>query len=291
MRTPRKNRSSVGGPPSPASGVDESVLPVLPVFGLDLPRLPSPERTRREQQFMFEGLASFPRREISWADVRDAAQAALRNFDDRKTFEDAPLKAVRTLGLAALRPSRLEDLPAWQPRPGSTRAIDEILRDLHRVRGLVWAGVERWRELARWHASQEGRRSALRRLREFGRMLVPDTRGKRKDIGPPPEVLLLGYRQLLFRLGLARELLNEADPKGRVSITDIQEVSRECGLPEEWIRDWLFFADRWERKARVLTAEQMARDLLGRIAGMDPDSIAAMISRGRRGQSRKGAAS
>lgn len=263
---------------------------IVPAFGLNLPKLPTAERALREQQFMSEGLAGFPRPERTWADVREAVQAALRKFDERETFEDAPFEALRQLGLTALRPDRFEDLPNWQPRPGSKSPIDEILRDLQGLRRLVWSAVEEWQRAALWHPSLEGRQQALARLRKFTRMLVPDARGKRKQIGPPPAILQLGYRQLLFRLNLARELLDNACPKGRVPRPTLADVSRESGLPEDWICDWLLFAERLERKARPQTSERMAMELLAGIAGMDADSIATIISRGRRGRSGKRAA-
>ncbi|MDG2305568.1 MAG: hypothetical protein P8R42_13180 [Candidatus Binatia bacterium] len=266
----------------PASGVDETAEPVLPVFGLDLPRLPSPERTRDEQEFMSQGLESFPRRDPSWAEIGEKARSVLELFSDRRTFEEAPLDAVRLLGLAALRPGRFEDLPLWQPQLGSDSLMDRILRDLYMVRGLVWAGVARWQQKAKWDVSHEARRGALERLRKFGRALVPDTRGRRKEIGPPPEILLLAYRQLQFRLALARRLLDDGRGKRRVPYPRIQQVAEECGLNEDWIREWLFFSDRWERKPRTLTIEEMARELLHRISGMEPGSIETSISRGRR---------
>lgn len=272
-------RQRAGVPPS---GVDESVEPVLPIFGLALPALPSVERAQEEQQFMFEALRSFPRRDPNWVEIGEKAKAILELFSDRKTFDDAPLEALRKLGLGALRPGRLEDLQMWQPQPGSDDLLDRILRDLHQVRGLVWAGVARWQQKAKWDPSLDARRVARARIRKFGGLLVPETRGRGQGTGPPSEVLLLGYRQLLFRLSLAKELLDgpgavDDEPASRVMV-----VSRECGLPNEWIRGWLFFDDRWERKSRTLTMERMALELLGEISEMDPDSIATSISRGRR---------
>ncbi|MDG2304448.1 MAG: hypothetical protein P8R42_07285 [Candidatus Binatia bacterium] len=283
-----ERRNKVGAPeepsvPSvPASGVDETMEPVLPVFGLDLPRLPSLQRTREEQEFLSKGLDGFPRTDANWAEIGEKARSVLELFSDRETFEDAPLEAVRILGLGALRPGRLEDLAPWQPQPGSDSLLDQILRDLHRVRGLVWAGVARWQQKAKWGVSQEARRAALGRLRKFGRALVPETRGRGKATGPPPEILQLAYRQLQFRLALARELLDDGRGKRRVPYPRIQEVAEECGLNEDWIREWLFFSDRWERKRRTLTMEGMARELLHRISGMEPGSIETSISRGRR---------
>lgn len=273
-----------------AADRDDGGTPIVPVFGLSLPRLPSLERTLQEQRFMSEGLAGFPRKERTWAEVHEAVKTALRNFDERETFEDAPFEAFRQLGLIALRPDRFEDLPPWQPRPGSKSPIDEILRDLCGLRRLVWSAVESWQQAAIWAPSLEGRQQASKQLRRFTRLLVPDTRGRRRQVGPPPAILQLGYRQLLFRLNLALQLLDETAAEGRVSRISIDDVARESGLPEEWIREWLFFSDRLERKARVLTPEQKALELLGRIAGMEGDSIATVISRGRRGHSEKGTA-
>lgn len=274
-----------------ASEAQDRGEPIVPIFGLNLPKLPTVERALEEQRFMSEGLAGFPRQERTWADVREKVQAALGKFDERETFEDAPLEAVRQLGLIALRPDRFEDLPPWQPRPGSKSPIDEILRDLHGLRRLVWSAVEAWQKAAIWAPSLEGRQQALDRLRKFTGLLVPDTRGRRRQLGPPPEILQLGYRQLLFRLNRARQLLDEAALEGQVPRSSLDDVARESGLLEEWIRDWLFFSDRLERKARAQTAERMAQELLAGIAGMDADSIATVISRGRRARSRKGTAS
>ena len=86
---------------------------------------------------------------------------------------------------------------------------------------------------------------------------------------------------------MARRQSKAATAKAPVTVAILQEVARDCGLFEEWVRSWLFFDDRLERKVRPLTDEQMARELLGRIVGMDPDSIATMMSRGRRGRSRR----
>jgi len=86
------------------------------------------------------------------------------------------------------------------------------------------------------------------------------------------------------------QFLDNARPKGRVPRTMLGDVSRESGLPEDWICDWLLFAERLERKARPQTSERMALELLAGIAGMDADSIATVISRGRRGRSRKATA-
>jgi len=275
--------SGAGGHKSgvPPSGVDESVEPVLPIFGLALPALPSVERARQEQQFMFEGLRSFPRRDPNWAEIGEKARAILELFSVRETFDGAPLEAVRMLGLGALRPGRLEDLQIWQPQPGSDDLLDRILRDLHRVRGLVWAGVARWQQKAKWDASLEARRDALARLRKFGRLLIPDTRGRGQGTGPPSEVLLLGHRQLMFRLSLAKELLDGPEAVGGEPGSRVAEASRESGLPAAWVRGWLFFNDRWERKSSTLTTDRMALELLGQISGMDADSIATKASRGR----------
>lgn len=270
----------------PPSGVDESVEPVLPIFGLALPALPSVERAREEQQFMFEGLRSFPRRDPNWVEIGHEARAILELFSNRETFDDAPLEAVRKLGLGALRPGRLEDLQMWQPQPGSDDLLDRILRDLHRVRGLVWAGVARWQQRAKWDPSLEARRGARTRLERFGRLLVPDTRGRGQGTGPPSEILLLGYRQLLFRLSFVKECLDGPGAVGDEPESRVEEASRQSGLPAEWVRGWLFFDDRWERKSRTLTTDRMALELLGQISGMDPDSIATSISRGRRDDSR-----
>ncbi|MFN8603847.1 MAG: hypothetical protein U0842_25500 [Candidatus Binatia bacterium] len=275
---------TVSSPP----GAEHNGTQVVPAFGLALPRLPSDEQTAREQKFMFDGLGELPRRGgMTLSEAGEAAEEVLQRFDDRATVEDAPLTAIGKLGLLALRPSRWEDLSTWQPRPGSSSAFDVALRNLQRVRGAVWAGVEHWQEVARWGPSLEARRAALARLRMFGKMLLPTTRGKRNAIGPPPDILVLGYRQLLFRLRLGRAELTKATAKAPVTVAILQEVARDCGLFEEWVRSWLFFDDRLERKVRPLTDEQMARELLGRIVGMDPDSIATMMSRGRRGRSRR----
>ena len=281
------NRAAAESPAPVATDRKDQGEPILPVFGLNLPKLPTVERAREEQRFMSDGLAGFPRRESTWAELREAVQAALRKFDERATFEDAPFDALHHLGLTALRPDRHEDLPTWQPRPGSNSSIDEILRDLHRLRRLIWSAVEDWQRAALWDPSLEGRQQALRQLRKFTKILVPDTRGKRRQIGPPPAILQLVYRQLLFRLNLARQLLDTACPKGRVPSTTLGDVSRESGLPEDRIRGWLLFEESMERKARPQTSERRAMELLGEIADMNEDSIATIISRGRRGRSRK----
>lgn len=261
------------------SGVVGQGERVVPVFGLSLPKLPTAERVLAEQRFTREGLEALPRPGWTWGELGEAADAALREFNDRAKFEDAPFAAIRRLGLLALRPSRLEQLKQWQPRPGAVGGIDEILRNLDHIRTLVWSAVEVWQNSARWHPSQEGRRQALVRLRTFTKMLVPDTRGRRKSVGPPPAHLELGYRQLLFRLKLVRELVDNAIPRGRASSAAVTDFAREAGLPEEWVREWLFFSDSLQRIARPQTTERMALELLARIAGMGADSIATLRSR------------
>lgn len=272
---------------SPTSDVESDGGLVVPVFGLNLPRLPNLELTLQEQRFMFAGFERFLPPQQTRADEREAVRAALRLFDDPATFDDAPLEALRELGLAALRPSRQEGLPFFQPKPGINRAIDDVVRDLQSLRMSVWNGVERWQQLARTHPSLEGRRRAVAQLRRFTAMLIPDTRGKRQQIGPPPTHLQLGYQQLLFRLQLARQLSREAAPAGQAPSATLVEISRGSGLPEEWVRGWLFFGDRWERKPRPQSLKRMALELLAGIAGQDPDSIATLISRGRGTHSRK----
>jgi len=261
--------------------------PVVPVFGLKLPRLPSLELTLQEQRFMFAGFERFLPQEQTRADEQEAVRTALGRFDDPETFDDAPLEAFRELGLAAVRPSRQEDLPFFQPTPGSSHMIDEIIRDLLSLRRSVWNGIERWQQSARTHPSLEGRRQAVAQLRKFAAMLIPDTRGKRKEIGPPPTHLQLGYRQLLFRLQLARQLSGEEIPAGQAPGATLAEISRGSGLPENWVRGWLFFSDRWERKPRPQSLKRMALELLAEVAGQDPESVATLISRGRGARTRK----
>lgn len=268
------------------TGVDETLEPVLPVFGLDLPQLPSFDRVHEEQEFMSQGLEGLRSIDPGWGEIGEKARSVLEQFDDRETFDAAPLEALRALGLLALRPGRAEWLPPWQPQPGSDSLLDQILRDLHSVRGLVWAGVSRWQQRASWAASHEERQQARKRLQEFGRALVPEGRGRPSKLGPPWEVLLLGHRQLLFRLKLARDLLDDDGPSRRVRRERIAEVVEQCGLREEWLREWLFYSDRWERKSRTLTAEEAARNLLSRISGLTPESIATSISRGRSSRGR-----
>jgi hypothetical protein len=261
--------------------------PVLPVFGLNLPKLPSVERALEEQRFMAEGLAASPPKTRTWKDIQETVRSARRRFDRRDTFDNAPLEALRELGLTALRPDRLEDLPTWQPQPGSRSPIDELLRDLRGLRRSVWSAVESWQQAAMWASSLDGRRQARARLKAFLALLVPDSRGRQGNLGPPPAILELGYRQLLFRLNLARRLLDESASSERLSRASLADVASESGLPVEWIGDWLFFHDRMERKARPLTSEQMAMELAAGIAGIGADSFATMISRGRRERSRK----
>lgn len=249
---------------------DEYSGPSVPVIGLvDLPKLPTTELAMAEREFVLEAFSEYVAPPSSWAALCEKVADALKRFDDRTTFDQAPLSAVSSIGLLALRPSRGEEL---------SLGPESLARDLATLRSLVWQAVERWQNQVETSADLEVRQAATRNLRAFGDELVSNAQGKRRKAAEP-RAIVIAYRILLFRLRYARSELEAASDW---SPRTVEQVAGQSGLHLEHLRTWLFLTDSWVRRSGSLTAEQMARQMVAEMAGISPEAVANIMSRTKR---------
>lgn len=240
----------------------------------------SAEDALQEHEFLFGPLRAIARaKRPSWAEFGDDVRAVLARFDERATFDEAPIAALKDLGFIALRPDRWETLQ--QPLGPS-----ELRANLQCLRGFVWSAVERWRYQAERADTVRERRAAAVRLQEFCKLLSGTSRGRREKALTEPIRVVLVYRQLVFRLQLARKVIADPDLSGPRA-ERVRLAAERTGLPLEHLRDHLLLDEESRPKGQLLSIEQTARIWTARAFGVNERTVANVLSRSLRVRSRR----
>jgi len=176
--------------------------------------------------------------------------------------EKCVIEAIRNLGVDALRPV-LDDLKAAKT---VERKKDAYIRfKLNNGLGDYICRIIRIWRLQIEKGAPDIRRRAIRRLKEVGRALIPDTRGKTKkteDAGTKALNVKFFYYRELFRLYHIQNALRSSSGLRNYSLK-VKAASKNFKMPMEQIRSFLGLDENDDilRGSGPITLKDMAREL------------------------------
>lgn len=198
---------------------------------------------------------------------------AIRSLADHPRSTRPFFEALERFRLTALRENEWERL---NPPLLTRREEHELLTAL---RLLMWQRVNAWHSMA-----ESGRRAerikAAARLRQFGKALIPETRGRGEVRGLGRWSVCDFYGRNLFRLLRTIRLL-DAWPWPATQEERIQSACRACGLAASLAVPYLRSLIN-QRHGRIPTPEQTVRDWTAAEFNMEPKTVMNILDSYRR---------
>ena len=266
------------------------VVQTVRQFGIDAVRLNPIDEWRihpLSQKEINESVAGFneitmrllPKEAPQKGDTSTAPVIQLKTLTKRKErSQDEQNDSSAWISDHETRPERLDPLEYLHPL---ARAQEEAeLRELRGREGLgqVICDVLRfWHEQAERGSFKE-RQLAVKHLRQFGKALIPETRGKRaKTLTATPYELKKFYLKELYRLYHVKHFVKSSGGPRNFSLK-VKQASENYGLPTEWIREFLGLDEENKRYRQSFTPKDMVRELTARQFKITHQSVSNLLS-------------
>jgi len=167
--------------------------------------------------------------------------------------EECVIEAVKQFGMEAVRPSIFEEGLARRKYAYRLFVIEDKLG------AVVCTVIRHWREQVS-EGDYSSRRNAIKRLKEVGKVLIPDARGKRKQTTDPQKIRSFYWTQM-YRLYHIQHWLQDISN----SESEVETIGKKFDMPADQIRK-LFLQyykgiDDYIPRLRNVSIKEIARQL------------------------------
>jgi len=219
--------------------------------GLYLPSKSDPRWKRAESGYIWENIRQRIHHRIGNEIVRDPGP-----------FFDARHRYANSLYQQVVQGTKFDSLPpsvSTQAEEAVIKALKEfgpVLGEYELFGALFWEIIDYWQ----WKATEGSREEMLharKRLKEAGKALIPESRGRGGQRRHPTDVRYF-YLSQLFVLYHVRHALRSGV---KTRSQKVKEASQRYGVPIEIIREYWGLDDEDSPYRQPLTLKDMAREL------------------------------
>jgi hypothetical protein len=175
----------------------------------------------------------------------------------------AVIEAVKTHGLDAI---------GGRKEQGMHNPRAEVLSDLSVE---ILKALGHWRRLVQ-QGSKQQRHWATRCLKQFGQVLIPDTRGKKWTTEVNADKVKIWYYKELFRLLQIRNALRQLPSKNFSK--RVRDASERFDMPVQQIKELWRLDEESQITTKPLTTKEMARILTARHFAITQQRVSNIIA-------------